>query len=116
MNTQELDVDAILEQIDAGYIRMNPHPTADLRILNYTQHAQYDWHWTPETMQCRGLIVDAPRGSGGFGYDPLFYDEELGKTFAEIAPEEKNARSHRGKAFRALAERLVSASPFSGHP
>lgn len=55
-----------------------------------------------------GLILDAPRGSGGFGYDPLFLDEDLGKTFAEITPEEKNARSHRGKAFRALAERLIS--------
>ena len=53
-----------------------------------------------------GRILNAPQGSGGFGYDPLFFDEELGKTFAEIAPEEKNARSHRGKAFRALAERL----------
>jgi XTP/dITP diphosphohydrolase len=58
-----------------------------------------------------GLILDAPRGSGGFGYDPLFFDEELGKTFAEVAPEEKHARSHRGKAFRALAERLVSSRP-----
>ena len=53
-----------------------------------------------------GRILNAPQGSGGFGYDPLFLDEELGKTFAEIAPEEKNTRSHRGKAFRALAERL----------
>ena len=53
-----------------------------------------------------GLILSTPRGSEGFGYDPLFLDEELGKTFAEIAPEEKNARSHRGKAFRALAARL----------
>ena len=53
-----------------------------------------------------GRILNAPQGSGGFGYDPLFLDEELSKTFAEIAPEEKNARSHRGKAFRALAERL----------
>ena len=59
-----------------------------------------------------GLILSAPRGSGGFGYDPLFFDEELRQTFAEIAPEEKNARSHRGKAFRALAERLV-ATPHS---
>jgi len=58
-----------------------------------------------------GLILNAPRGSGGFGYDPLFFDEELGQTFAEIAPEEKNARSHRGKAFRALAELLVSTPP-----
>ncbi len=61
--------------------------------------------------EAAGLILDVPRGSGGFGYDPLFYDEELGKSFAEITPEEKNARSHRGKAFRALAERLVSAPP-----
>ena len=59
--------------------------------------------------EAHGLILNAPQGSGGFGYDPLFLDEELGKTFAEIAPEEKNARSHRGKAFRALVARLVSA-------
>ena len=59
--------------------------------------------------EARGQILSAPHGSGGFGYDPLFLDEELGKTFAEIAPEKKNARSHRGKAFRALAARLASA-------
>ena len=59
--------------------------------------------------EAHGLILNVPQGSGGFGYDPLFLDEELGKTFAEIAPEEKNARSHRGKAFRALAARLISA-------
>ena len=56
--------------------------------------------------EASGRILHAPQGAGGFGYDPLFLDEGLGKTFAEIAPEEKNARSHRGKAFRALAERL----------
>jgi len=55
-----------------------------------------------------GVILDAPRGSGGFGYDPLFLDEELGRTFAEISSSQKNARSHRGRAFRALAERLVA--------
>ena len=59
--------------------------------------------------EARGLILNALQGSGGFGYDPLFFDEELGKTFAEITSEEKNTRSHRGKAFRALAARLVSA-------
>ena len=63
--------------------------------------------------EATGLILSEPRGSGGFGYDPLFFDEELGKTFAEIAAEAKNARSHRGKAFRALALRLVSASQHS---
>jgi len=57
-----------------------------------------------------GLILSAPRGSGGFGYDPLFFDEELEKTFGEASPEEKNGRSHRGKAFRALAAGLVSVA------
>ncbi len=50
-----------------------------------------------------GRILDAPRGSGGFGYDPVFCDAELGKTAAEMNPEEKNRISHRGRAFRALA-------------
>ena len=54
-----------------------------------------------------GLILGGRRGSGGFGYDPVFFDPDLGKTFAEIAQAEKNARSHRGKAFRALAEHLA---------
>lgn len=49
-----------------------------------------------------GLLLDAPRGSGGFGYDPLFLYEPLGKTFAEIPREEKNKFSHRGRAFQKL--------------
>ncbi|MFP3949217.1 MAG: non-canonical purine NTP pyrophosphatase [Longimicrobiales bacterium] len=57
-----------------------------------------------------GLIIDEPAGTGGFGYDPHFFDPELQKTFAEISPDEKNARSHRGKAFRALAAHLEARS------
>ena len=57
--------------------------------------------------EASGIILTDPRGEGGFGYDPLFLDPELGRTFAELAPEEKNARSHRGRAFRALAEPLL---------
>lgn len=53
-----------------------------------------------------GLIVEEARGKGGFGYDPHFFDPELGRTFAEIDRQEKNRRSHRGKAFRAVAEHL----------
>lgn len=53
-----LNVEAIQREIEAGYINVQDHPTAPLRILNYSPRAQYDWHWTPETMQCRGLIVD----------------------------------------------------------
>jgi XTP/dITP diphosphohydrolase len=55
-----------------------------------------------------GEILDAPRGSGGFGYDPVFYFPALEKTFAELPAEEKNQRSHRGKAFRRLLEALSS--------
>jgi XTP/dITP diphosphohydrolase len=55
-----------------------------------------------------GVIVDEPAGAGGFGYDPHFLDPDLGRTFAEIEADEKNARSHRGRAFRALAELLRS--------
>jgi XTP/dITP diphosphohydrolase len=49
-----------------------------------------------------GRVLAAQRGAGGFGYDPLFLDLELGKSAAELAPAEKNARSHRGRALRAL--------------
>ena len=52
---------------------------------------------------CRGEIATAPRGTGGFGYDPLFYVPALGHTFAEIPAAEKNRISHRSRAFRALA-------------
>jgi XTP/dITP diphosphohydrolase len=55
-----------------------------------------------------GEILEAPRGAGGFGYDPVFYFPALEKTFAEIPAEEKNQRSHRGKAFRRLLAALPS--------
>ncbi len=59
--------------------------------------AEAEWH---------GTILECPRGDGGFGYDPLFLIPELGKTGAELAPEEKNALSHRGRALAVLAQRL----------
>lgn len=52
--------------------------------------------------RCPGRIGRAPRGAGGFGYDPLFVAEGRALTMAELPPEEKDARSHRGAAFRAL--------------
>lgn len=57
--------------------------------------------------EAEGVIQDDPVGQGGFGYDPHFFDPEVGRTFAQLTPEEKNARSHRGKAFRALARALA---------
>lgn len=53
-----------------------------------------------------GMLLDAPRGSGGFGYDPLFYYPALGATFAQISPEAKHAVSHRGRAM-AEARRIL---------
>jgi XTP/dITP diphosphohydrolase len=55
---------------------------------------------------CEGRVLEAPRGSGGFGYDPLFFIEAKGRTMAEISEEEKNTLSHRAAAFRALAALL----------
>ena len=47
-----------------------------------------------------GIILEAPRGTNGFGYDPLFYFPQIKKTFAELTAEEKAEYSHRGAAFR----------------
>ena len=58
------------------------------------------------TDRVEGEILEAPRGSGGFGYDPVFYFPALKKTFAELSAEEKNRHSHRGKAFRRLLAAL----------
>ena len=58
------------------------------------------------TNRVDGQLLEAPRGSGGFGYDPIFFFAKLGKTFADISSEEKNLYSHRGKAFRRLLEVL----------
>lgn len=74
-------------------------------VLAFVRHAddpqpiiaEGEWH---------GEIIDERRGSGGFGYDPLFYVPELGLTAAELDPARKNARSHRGQALKRLVERL----------
>ncbi len=54
-----------------------------------------------------GTVVDQPKGTNGFGYDPYFFVAEFGKTAAELSPEEKNACSHRGQALRTLMEKLA---------
>jgi XTP/dITP diphosphohydrolase len=54
-----------------------------------------------------GRILNAPRGNGGFGYDPLFYIPELERSMAEIDPLEKHLLSHRGKAIRSLLAQMV---------
>lgn len=59
--------------------------------------------------KCPGVINHAPVGSEGFGYDPVFFLPELGKTFAELSSEEKNRLSHRGRAAQLLIDALRSA-------
>ena len=75
--------------------------------LVYLRHAN-----DPVPLICqgtwRGLLLEAPRGENGFGYDPLFLVPELDRTSAELPPQEKNRRSHRGQALRQLVDRLAA--------
>jgi len=59
---------------------------------------------------CEGYIASRPSGDAGFGYDPIFYYPELGKTFGEVDPDVKNRHSHRGKAARKVLQRLKEAA------
>jgi XTP/dITP diphosphohydrolase len=65
------------------------------------------------TGEVAGRLIRVPRGSGGFGYDPIFVPDGFGRTTAEMSPEAKDAISHRGRAFRALAP-FVQASTSKG--
>ena len=72
---------------------------------------------TPDGMEitvegtCEGVIMTKPRGGGGFGYDPVFYLPELGKTMAELPPEKKNTLSHRARAAESLLKLLDEKAP-----
>jgi XTP/dITP diphosphohydrolase len=57
--------------------------------------------------ECRGTITREPKGENGFGYDPVFYIPELGKTMAELTPEEKNRISHRARAAEKARDALI---------
>jgi XTP/dITP diphosphohydrolase len=63
---------------------------------------------------CNGLILEQPRGTGGFGYDPLFLSDELKKSFGEATDQEKDRVSHRGRAFRALIDALLGTTESEG--
>lgn len=70
-------------------------------VMVYLRHAEDPAPWIAHG-RWEGHIVEAPRGVHGFGYDPLFEDPALGRTSAELDAPEKDARSHRGQALRAL--------------
>jgi XTP/dITP diphosphohydrolase len=87
----------------SGVTQRRAHYTCVLVALRSAEDAEpiiVDARW-------HGEIAQAPRGSGGFGYDPLFYVASLGLTAAELDPAHKNRISHRGLALRALAARLA---------
>jgi XTP/dITP diphosphohydrolase len=81
----------------------------DGRAAHYVCAAALAWPDGRETVftgTCDGIVLDAPRGTGGFGYDPIFYLRGERMTFGELPPERKNEVSHRGKAVRAAVAHL----------
>jgi XTP/dITP diphosphohydrolase len=68
-----------------------------------------DGHEVVEYGQLEGTLLRAPRGAGGFGYDPILLPRGLDRSCAELSSEEKNAISHRGQAFRALLPAIIAA-------
>jgi XTP/dITP diphosphohydrolase len=62
-----------------------------------------------------GRLLHEPRGEGGFGYDPLFFVPDLGRTTAELPPQEKHRISHRGKALRRMHDLMSASLPVAAH-
>ena len=87
----------------AGVTQRQAHYTCVLVAVRTAEDAE------PLVVDARwyGEIAQAPRGEGGFGYDPLFHISDLGVTAAELDPAHKNRISHRGLALNALAEKLA---------
>lgn len=77
MRFMVMDFNKIREEIKQGFICEQKHPNADLFIYNYTAKAQYDWHWTPETKMCRGLILDGQQKIVARPFEKFFSYEQL---------------------------------------
>jgi XTP/dITP diphosphohydrolase len=99
-----------LRAIEANAIKAVPGvglPSRSAHYICVIALAQHDRILSITEGRADGIILDAPRGTSGFGYDPLFFFPPLGKTYAELAPQEKFRVSHRGEAFRKLLEYLT---------
>lgn len=79
---------------------------AQYRAVIAFYHPEKRKVWTVEGV-CRGFITKEPQGEGGFGYDPVFFSVDLGKTFGEASREEKASVSHRGRALRKMQEIIL---------
>jgi len=76
------------------------------RFMCVTACVWPDWRIQTASGKIVGVITNEPRGDGGFGYDPIFFVPEFGKTMAELTQEQKNSISHRGEALRGMIELL----------
>lgn len=85
---------------------MEPHSNRSAKFVTAVAAILPDGREFVTTGEVRGEILREPEGENGFGYDPIFYCDELKKTFAQAEEEEKNAVSHRGRALRAMYEKL----------
>ncbi|QOW23252.1 RdgB/HAM1 family non-canonical purine NTP pyrophosphatase [Novilysobacter avium] len=99
------NIDKLLQALeDLPAVQRGAHFHCTLVLLRHAEDpapliAQGDW---------RGRILDRPRGSGGFGYDPVFMDDMHGVSAAELEPSVKNTCSHRGRALRELQRQLAA--------
>lgn len=99
----DADNNAKLVKALAGHADRRAHYTCVLVAVKSAKDPEpiiVDAHWD-------GEVVDDPRGTGGFGYDPHFYVPDFGRTAAELTAEEKNDVSHRGRAMRMMLEELA---------
>jgi XTP/dITP diphosphohydrolase len=87
----------LIEELN-GVLNRNANYTCDICYINKDGQVKHS------TGKCYGLICNNPKGENGFGYDPYFYIESLGKTMAELDMDEKNKISHRAKALNQLKE------------
>lgn len=87
-------------------LRSVPHDRRQARFVCVAVLASPERSLLQARGSCEGIILDTPRGQGGFGYDPLFYVPRLGKTMAELTADQKLAVSHRGQALRDLRTKI----------
>lgn len=105
----EANIRKLIEELKKRGIDQLPldHPRRRAHFSCALVFYEPDGKVTTAEGQCYGYVLDEPRGTGGFGYDPLFYLPEYEKTMAELKPSEKNKISHRAKALEALKKQLV---------
>jgi XTP/dITP diphosphohydrolase len=101
--TDEENLEKLLEEVGEGEDRRVAYVAVIALVTEDGEESLFEG-------RCEGTLATEPRGTGGFGYDPAFVPVDTGpddeRTMAELAPEEKNAISHRGRAARKLAEHL----------